>query len=236
METVTARAAGRRRGWVYQQSPLVYRIVYAAFTVFFRCWLHSYRVVGADRVPHEGSGFLIANHTSAMDPLILGFAVKHRMLRGPGKVELFKNRVAAWAIRKLGIFPLSRDGIDAAGVRTMVELYRAGTVVVVYPEGGRSESGDLQVIEPGFARLAIKLKARLIPAGIAGGKDLLPIGSVVPRRGVSVAVAFGEPFDLSEFYGKQLTPEILREAAAVIHDRIAAAREVATEELRRGER
>lgn len=178
--------------------------------------------------------FLIANHTSAMDPIILGFAVRHRMLRGPGKVELFRDPVTSWIIRKLGIFPLSRNGADAAGVRAMVELYRSGKLVAVYPEGGRSESGELKPVEPGFARLAIRLKAPLIPAAIAGGKELLPIGSVLPRRGTSVAVVFGEVFALDTFYGKPLTPETLGEAADVIQDRIARLLVIAREEVARG--
>lgn len=230
---ITASRRGRHGSWVNQQSPLLYRIAYTAFMPFFRYWLRSFRVVGVEHVPREGGMFLIANHTSAMDPIILGFAVRHRMLRGPGKVELFRDPVTSWIIRKLGIFPLSRNGADAAGVRAMVELYRSGKLVAVYPEGGRSESGELKPVEPGFARLAIRLKAPLIPAAIAGGKELLPIGSVLPRRGTSVAVVFGEVFELDTFYGKPLTPETLGEAANVIQDRIARLLVIAREEVAR---
>jgi 1-acyl-sn-glycerol-3-phosphate acyltransferase len=157
-----------------------------------------------------------------MDPFILGLPISQRMLRGPGKVELFENPVFGWVLRKLGIFPIRQDVADAAAVRTMVELYRSGGVVVVYPEGGRSETGELQPFFPEFARLAIKLKAPLVPAGIAGGRELLPIGAWIPRYNSPVAVVYGPPFELSEFYGQPLTEDIGKQAAAIMEQKVSA--------------
>jgi hypothetical protein len=42
----------------------------------------------------------------------------------------------------------------------------------VFPEGGRSNNGELQPFIPDFARLIIKLKAPLVPAAVAGGRTL----------------------------------------------------------------
>ena len=47
---------------------------------------------------------------------------------------------------------------------------------------GCSETGKLMPFFPDFARLAMRLNARIIPAGIAGGAALLPVGSRIPRR------------------------------------------------------
>jgi 1-acyl-sn-glycerol-3-phosphate acyltransferase len=156
-----------------------------------------------------------------MDPFLLAYPLKTRMLRGPGKVELFQNPLFGYIMRKIGMFPIQQGSRDAGAVRTMVEFYRNGRLVLVFPEGGRSEDGELQPFFPDFARLIIKLKAPLVPAAVAGGNALLPMGSYIPKPNTSVVVGFGPPFDLSQFYDRPLTDELTGEAAALMRERVA---------------
>ena len=211
----------RRKAWTEQQSVFIYRLAVTLVGLILRFWVRRFRAVGVENVPATGGAFLIANHTSAMDPFILGYPVKQRMLRGPGKVELFENRFFAYLMRRLGIFPLRQDIADAAAVRTMVALYRRGDMVIVYPEGGRSPTGELQPFLPAFTRLVIKLQAPLVPAGIAGGRELLPIGARIPRYNSPVAVVYGRPFDLSAYYGRNPSPDTVERATAELQNRIA---------------
>jgi 1-acyl-sn-glycerol-3-phosphate acyltransferase len=186
----------------------------------FRFYVRRFRAYGAENVPPQGAAFLVANHTSGIDPLLIGLAVPQRMLLGPGKIQLFANPVFAYVMEKIGIFPLHQGVADAAAVRTMVEAYRKGRVVVVYPEGGRSKTGEMIPFMEDFTRLVLRLKAQLIPAGIAGARELLPLGSWIPRADTACAVAIGRPFDLSGFYGKGLGDDVLTEATAVLWNRV----------------
>lgn len=224
------RRQQNRKGWTAQQSVFWYRLAQFLVWVLFRLWVRHFRVVGVENVPPSGGAFLIANHTSGIDPFILGHAVGRRMLRGPGKVELFSNPFFGYIMRKIGMFPIRQEVADAAAVRTMVELYRNGRAVIIYPEGGRSETGELKAFFPDFARLVIKMKARVIPAGIAGAREVLPIGSLIPRPNSPVAVVVGEPFELSDFYGQELTAETLHRAAEILRDRVAELVTVARQE------
>jgi 1-acyl-sn-glycerol-3-phosphate acyltransferase len=214
-------ATGKPRRWSDEQSVPFYRFCEGVIALFMRYWVRCYRPIGADHVPNEGGAFLVANHTTGMDPFILGAAVKNRVLSGPGKRELFKNPVVAFFMRKLGIFPLNVGQADAGAVRAMVDLYRRGRVIIVYPEGGRSKTGEMQEFTPDFTRLVIKLKAPIIPAGIAGGYDLLPTGRLLPGYHIPLVVVFGEPFDLSSYYGRTLAPDVLEEATQVLRGRVA---------------
>jgi len=216
------KTARRRKGWSELQSPFIYRIAFALTALFFRYWVRYFASEGAENVPATGGVFLIANHTTAMDPFIIGLSLKHRMMSGPGKAELFGNPLIGGVMKKLGIFPLHQDGLDAASARAMIELYRNGHVVAVFPEGGRSETGKLMPFFPEFARLAMRLNARLIPAGTAGGADLLPVGSLIPRPRTAVAVVYGEPFDLSAHGGRHVTQEAAEAAAAEMQSRVQA--------------
>lgn len=217
----TARTAGKARRWSEEQSVPVYRFAEGAVALFMRYWVRCFRTVGAGNVPDEGGAFLVANHSSGLDPFILGGAVRNRVLAGPGKRELFKNPIVAYVMRKLGIFPLTTGQADAAAVRTMLDLYRHQRVIIVYPEGGRSKTGELMEFTPDFTRLVIKLKAPVIPAGIAGAHDLLPVGTLIPRYHVPLVVAFGPSFELSDYYGRVLTDEVLAEATAYLRGCIA---------------
>lgn len=213
--------SARRITWSEQQSREWYRVASMVFGVFLRLWVRRYLSMGVDNVPETGSAFLVANHSSYLDPFLLSYPIGRRLPTGPGKAYLFTNPAVAYLMRKIGIFPIRQDVQDTSAVRAMVELYRKGRVVIVFPEGGRSVSGELRPFFPEFARLAIRLKANIIPAGIAGASDLLPVGGYFPHPGTPVMVGYGPPFDLSEFYQLPLTDELAREAAEVLRQRVA---------------
>lgn len=211
----------RSTRWADQQSLFWYTLGHAILSALFRLWIPRFQAVDPENVPASGGAFLIANHTSGMDPFLLGVPIRWRMLRGPGKEELFVNRFFGYLMKKIGMFPLRQSVADAAAVRTMVEIFRSGKVVVVYPEGGRSDSGDLMPFSPDFARLMIRMKAPIVPAGIAGARELLPIGSRIPRFHTDVVVVYGELFELSQFYGSKVSAEMALEASVVMHDKVA---------------
>jgi 1-acyl-sn-glycerol-3-phosphate acyltransferase len=214
---------GKQRSsrWADQQSLFWYRLGHLVFSSLFRLWIRRFHSIDAENVPARGGAFLIANHTSGMDPFLLGVPVRWRMLRGPGKEELFVSPFFGYLMKKIGMFPLRQSVADAAAVRTMVEIFRSGKVVVVYPEGGRSDSGELMTFSPDFARLMIRMKALIVPAGIAGARELLPIGSLIPRPNTTVVVVYGEPFELSQFYGGKVSAEMAQEASVLMHTKVA---------------
>lgn len=212
------RSRPRRRS--EKQSATLYAVIKFLLQIIARFYVRRFRAYGGDNIPAQGAAFLVANHTSGIDPLLIGVAVPYRMLMGPGKVELFSNPVFAYVMQKIGIFPLRQHVADAAAVRAMVEGYRSGRVVVVYPEGGRSKTGQMRPFVEDLTRLLLKLKAPIIPAGIAGARDVLPIGTWFPRPNTACAVVIGETFDLSAFYGRPLDQELLAEATSVLWNRV----------------
>lgn len=184
-------------------------------------WSGRIRGFGMHHVPRDHGVFIIANHTSAIDPFVLTISMGESVpLRGPGKRELFKNRLASFLLRKVGIFPLERDGLDPTSVRTMLELYRAGSIIELYPEGGRSPTGELRRFDRGFTRFILKLRAPLVPVGIAGANEFLPMHTLIPRRVKPMVAVFGQEFDLSEFYGPKPSDETIERATAVLEDQV----------------
>jgi 1-acyl-sn-glycerol-3-phosphate acyltransferase len=211
----------RRRGFVEAQSPFWFRFAAVLVGWLLRFWIRRFAAQHAGRMPDSGGVFLIANHTSGLDPFLVAYPVRRRVPRGPGKVEIFESPFFAFIMRKIGIFPLRQGETDAGAVRAMIELYRAGKVVIVFPEGGRSETGEMHAFNPDFARLAIRLRSRLLPAGIVGARDALPIGHYIPRPNTRVAVLYGHPFELDQFYDRELTAEVAQEASEILYAKVA---------------
>ena len=112
------------------------------------------------------------------------------------------------------------------------------SLVSIYPEGGSSPFRDRRVLHrffPGVARIAIHYRVPIVPAALVGfhracpilfdiEKDHGPNDVVFPlcTFPVKLKIEFGEPFELSEFYGRAMTKdEEWRVANEVVRPRVA---------------
>ncbi len=89
-----------------------------------------------------------------------------------------------WAMRMAGNIGVKRE--DRAGqaraFRTMVDVLRSGTSLVVYPEGTRSESGRMSKFKRGAFRAAIAAGVPIVPFTITGTREMMPSYAYVPLR------------------------------------------------------
>src|SRR5579871_5757789 len=117
----------------------------AFFTALIRL-----RAEGIWHMPKEGGVVLVSNHLCLVDPLLLG-AIFPRQLHFMAKEEIFRIKPLGWWLRQSGSFSVRRGESDRAALRTAEELLRAGGVVMIFPEGHRSESGGAQAARAGAA-------------------------------------------------------------------------------------
>jgi 1-acyl-sn-glycerol-3-phosphate acyltransferase len=70
-------------------------------------------------------------------------------------------------------------------------------LIGIFPEGTRSETGAIGELKPGFTTIVRRAKCPVIPVGISGAYQALPLGSwfLKPTR---VRVVFGEPLSVEE--------------------------------------
>ena len=151
-------------------------------------------ISGREKIPPERPLILAANHTSNMDPVVVGcsFPLKVRPL---GKIELFQgNRAFKWLITHLGCIPVSResDSAAASALKQFLSILKNGENVLIFPEGSRSHDGRLKPIEGGITVLATGTGAPIVPAYIAGTFECMPIGAkfIKPHK---IRVRFGNP-------------------------------------------
>lgn len=135
-----------------------------------------------------------SNHVSYMDtPVMLAnIPVQFFFL---AKSELFKIPFMGWHLHKAGHVSVPLDD-PKASLRTLAHaatlVKERGVSVLFFPEGGRSESGELQEFKDGAAYIAIKAQVPIIPMALIGIRDILPMNTLDFKRG-TVKLRFGTP-------------------------------------------
>lgn len=168
---------------------MLYRFVWILLRGLFGLLLR-FRIFHAERVPATGAVILASNHISTLDPPVVGVAVWR-----PGafmaKEELFRNPLAAAFIRGIRAFPVRRGASDRGALKFSLEVLKRGEMLVMFPEGTRSATGELQGGETGVGFIAYRSGAPVVPVYIHG------TDRVLPRKGrprlAPISVTFGEP-------------------------------------------
>jgi 1-acyl-sn-glycerol-3-phosphate acyltransferase len=151
------------------------------------------KVQGLEHLQKVASAVYAANHLSAIDIPVL-YAEIPGQFRIMAKKELFRYPFLGWYLRRSGQIPIVLGDAHASlrSLNRAGEALRHGTPLVVFPEGGRSATGELQEFMGGAFYIAIRAQAPVVPVAIVGSYESLPINSfhVIPG---TVGIVFGEP-------------------------------------------
>jgi len=159
--------------------------------------MHSYvrvHVRGVENIPTSGPFILAPNHSSHLDtPSVLtAIAGRRRVWTAGAEDYFFGNRIKRMVFGQLlDTIPFDRHSDGVAGLRRCGQALRLGDGLLLFPEGTRSVTGDIQPFKIGVAVLAIERGAPIVPVHIHRTFDLLPKGSRIAKPGV-VTVSFGQ--------------------------------------------
>jgi 1-acyl-sn-glycerol-3-phosphate acyltransferase len=137
--------------------------------------LFGLRIVGAENLVTDGTVLVASNHQSFLDPPLIGnlyqtemyFLARKTLFVGFGK----------WLYKQWNAIPVDQDRPDMASLKTIIKLLQQGERVLVFPEGERSENGDILPGQPGIGLVVAKSGARVQPVRIRGAREALPRGS-----------------------------------------------------------
>ena len=167
----------------------------------FICWLFSVaffpiKAYGIENIPKKGAFILASNHTSNLDPIILGVMIRKRRPSFMAKDKLFSNFFADRYMRSLGAFPVKRNQRDIGALREALERLEKGEILILFPEGTRNAQGQVQDAQAGVGFLAAKSEAPVFPVFVEGSEKVLPKGAKLPKRS-----------QISVYIGKQIPIE-----------------------------
>lgn len=159
-------------------------------------WICGVKVTveGLDKISSDGSYVFVSNHLSYMDtPVVLAnIPVQFRFLAKRG---LFQIPLLGTHLARAGHIPVPRDDARAA-VKTMTtaaQIIRERRVsLLIFPEGGRSQTGQLDSFKEGAAYIAIRAGVPIVPMALIGTREILPYGSAHVRSG-RVMMRIGDP-------------------------------------------
>lgn len=161
------------------------------------------RIEGRKNFPRKGAVIIASNHLSFIDSFVIPMA-SPRPVRFLAKSSYFDGKgIKGWFSREffyaVGAFPVQRGAGQAAldALEQQKRMLAAGWSTALYPEGTRSLDGRLYKGRTGIAFLALQSGAPVIPVGLVGTNDVMPVGAKFPRLRPRVTVRFGEPLDLA---------------------------------------
>lgn len=153
----------------------------SAFHAFCR-WYFGLTLRGVEHIPATGAVIIAPNHQMYADPPLVTIPVR-RPVYYMAWNRLFDIPVFAWFIRRLRAFPVDLEARDSGAMREFIRIVKAGEAVMVFPEGERSEDGQVAAFKAGAFRLAASLDVPVLPVTITGGFESWPKGRILPRRG-----------------------------------------------------
>ncbi|MEM7247949.1 MAG: lysophospholipid acyltransferase family protein [Acidobacteriota bacterium] len=145
-----------------------------------------------------GPLIVAANHVSFLDPAVLG-SVFPRSIHFLMNEKVWRLPLLNWFYRGMQAVPVDRSakGSRRALASALVQL-GAGRVVGIFPEGGRVPEGESREGLSGVALLARRTGCPVMPCGLRGTAEALPIGGKLPQL-TKVEVCFGEPLEHASF-------------------------------------
>jgi long-chain acyl-CoA synthetase len=147
--------------------------------------LHT-EVHGDVHVPPFGGYIVAANHASHLDmglvkhalgesgDLLVALAAKDYFFEDPVRKAYFENFT--------NLVPMERYGSLRESLRLASDVLADGHILLIFPEGTRSETGVMDEFKPSLGYLALTNQCGILPMYLAGTHEAMPKGTFWPKQ------------------------------------------------------
>jgi long-chain acyl-CoA synthetase len=181
------------------------------------------KVRGLENLPSKGPYLLCSNHQSYFDPLVLGAVLPWRLFRltfALGTSEIFGTGFMRRLARWVRVVVLDPDANLIPAMRAGFYGLKQGRILILYPEGERTNDGDPTIFRKGAAILSIHAQAPIVPIAIEGFYEAWPRHKKFPKL-AKLSLVFGKPIppppvtEASEAAYEKLTSELKTKVTAM---------------------
>jgi len=162
------------------------------FSLFYRL-----KITGLENLP-KGPAIIAPNHVSFFDPPIIAASCKEEVYF-LARSSLFEQPFWGGIIKRLNAYPVAGTAQDLASMKLICQLLKENKKVTIFPEGIRSEDGELAKIKSGIGMLAMRSEAPIVPVYIDGTFDAWNKFRKFPKPWGKISCSFGKPIYPADF-------------------------------------
>lgn len=155
------------------------------------------KVTGLENIPKKNM-IVASNHQSHFDQVMTGYVCAPRPYRYIGQTDKYTG--SARFVRDFlyfthGTIRINRKDENSRkeAIKKSIQALQNGDSIVMYPEGTRSKTGELQGGKTGVAKLHLRTGVPILPVGIKGTAEIMPIGKVFPKIKKAIEINIGKP-------------------------------------------
>ena len=181
------------------------------------------KVQGVENLPNKGPFLLCSNHQSYVDPMVMAGTLPWHLFRNAfalGTSEIFGQGFMRRLARFIRVVVLDPDANLVPAMRAGFFGLTHGRILILYPEGERTNDGNPRVFRKGAAILSIHAQAPIVPVAIEGFYEAWPRHEKYPKL-AHLQLIFGAPIqppsvnDASEASYDNLTFELKSRVVAM---------------------
>ncbi len=196
------------------------------FMYFASRIIFHFQVRGLENLPANGPYLLCSNHQSYVDPMLMAGALPWRTFRSLfalGTSEIFGKGFMRRLARWVRVVVLDPDANLVPAMRAGFFGLTHGRILILYPEGERTNDGNPTIFRKGAAILSIHAQVPIVPVAIEGFYEAWPRHKKYPKV-AHLQLVFGKPIqpppvaDASEAVYEQLTQELKSKVVAMWQD------------------
>ncbi len=158
----------------------------------------------------------IANHTSHFDTPVILWTLPRKIRRKTASAAAadtffedtggFMGKLKKYLISNLttlflNTYPFSREGSIKKSLKYTGKLIDRGWNIILFPEGGRSTTGEMKPFKTGIGLIVEEMKVDIIPIKIQGAHAIMPKGKFLPKPG-KILVKIGRKIPYQDLKGK----------------------------------
>ena len=157
-------------------------LILGIFKGLSRLW---FRLEGHNtgNIPQQGPYILAANHQSFLDGMfVMAYSPSKNVRRTFffAKESHVKHPIVQQIAKRHNVIVLEPTNMKTS-IQRMGEAIKQGKNIIIFPEGTRTENGEVGEFKKMFAILAKELNVPIIPCSIHGAYEAMPKHTIVPR-------------------------------------------------------
>lgn len=176
------------------------------------------------KLPTAGPMIIVGNHINFLEIPVVVPRTDTSLFTGIAKQESWKNPLFKFLFNHWEVIPLNRDEVDREAFQQMLGVLNQGKILVLFPEGTRSKTGQMLQGRPGIFMLAMKSGASILPIGFHGYEHFWD--NLKRLRKTDFHIRIGTPFRIdlngdapSRDVRQAVTDEIMYKIAELLPDR-----------------